>query len=92
MSDPIIIDLDVSTDNAAVDLSVESDNTEIDFALSAPIVVDARHYEGSYVVTPSREEQTLATRNFYLTDNITVAPIPKNYGLITWNGSYITVS
>lgn len=49
-------------------------------------------YEGTYTVTPSGSEQILNTKNMRMTDNITVEPIPNNYGLITWNGSYITVS
>ena len=49
-------------------------------------------YTGDYTVTPSQETQILLTKNTRLTDNITVNPIPNNYGLITWNGSYITVS
>lgn len=49
-------------------------------------------YEGSYSVTPGAEEQVLATKNLRCTDDITIAPIPNNYGLITWDGSTLTVS
>ena len=49
-------------------------------------------YSGSYTVIPSRETQTLPTRNKVLLDDIEVAPIPNNYGLITWDGSTLTVS
>lgn len=49
-------------------------------------------YEGSYVATPSAEAQVLETKNLRMTDNVTVNPIPSNYGLITWNGSVLTVS
>ena len=27
-----------------------------------------------------------------MTDDVTIKPIPQNYGLITWNGSFLTVS
>lgn len=54
--------------------------------------VERPAYEGDYTVTPSAEEQVLNTRNLRMTDNITINPIPNNYGLITWNGSTITVS
>lgn len=50
------------------------------------------YYDGSYSVTPSAEEQTLPTANRTTTENIVIAPIPSNYGLIVWNGSVITVS
>lgn len=49
-------------------------------------------YTGEYTVTPSAETQTLETNGLRMTDNITINPIPSNYGLITWNGSTITVS
>ena len=49
-------------------------------------------YTGAVSVTPSNETQTLNTSGFYLKENITVNPIPSNYGLITWDGSTITVS
>lgn len=49
-------------------------------------------YEGEYAFAPTTEEQTISTKGFALLDNITIAPIPNNYGLITWNGSTLTVS
>lgn len=49
-------------------------------------------YEGSYVATPSAERQMLPTSGKILTMDIVVEPIPSNYGLITWNGSTLTVS
>ena len=49
-------------------------------------------YGGATEVTPSAETQVLQTNNFRMTDNITINPIPSNYGLITWDGSTITVS
>lgn len=49
-------------------------------------------YHGIYTVTPSASTQVLLTANKNLSQNITIEPIPNNYGLITWNGSYLTVS
>ena len=49
-------------------------------------------YEGPTEVTPSQETQTLETKNKRMTDNVTINPIPSNYGLITWDGTTITVS
>ena len=49
-------------------------------------------YDGPYEVTPSSQKQTLATANKSLSKNVIVGPIPSNYGLITWNGSTLTVS
>lgn len=49
-------------------------------------------YRGPTEITPSQEAQTLDTTLKTLTRNIVVRPIPSNYGLITWNGSILTVS
>lgn len=54
--------------------------------------VERPAYEGATEITPSETEQILQTKNFRMTENITVNPIPSNYGLITWDGSTITVS
>lgn len=49
-------------------------------------------YEGDYDVTPAQQEIILNTQHLRMTDNVRIAPIPNNYGLITWNGSTLTVS
>lgn len=49
-------------------------------------------YEGSYSITPSSEVQILPTKLKTENADIVIQPIPSNYGLITWNGSTITVS
>lgn len=54
--------------------------------------VDRDPYTGAYEVTPSGETQVLETNNLRMTGNVTINPIPSNYGLITWNGAFITVS
>lgn len=60
--------------------------------LTVPQYVLPPSYTGPYEVTPSDTEQVLATDTFYMNGNITINPIPNNYGLITWDGSTITVS
>ncbi|MCR5448464.1 MAG: hypothetical protein K6F23_03640 [Solobacterium sp.] len=50
------------------------------------------YYVGAYEVTPSANIQTLSTADLMMQDNVTINPIPSNYGLITWNGSALTVS
>lgn len=54
--------------------------------------VERPAYEGVVSVTPSTDLQVLQTKDLRMTDDITINPIPQNYGLITWNGSVITVS
>ena len=76
-------------------VDVQVNTTDMGITMGTPVArdyVERDPYTGNYTVTPSAEEQILATRNLRMTDNITVNPIPQNYGLITWNGSYLTVS
>ena len=54
--------------------------------------MDRDPYEGEYVITPGRTEQVLNIDGKRATADIIVQAIPSNYGLITWNGSTITVS
>ena len=49
-------------------------------------------YDGQTEVTPSEDTQVLQTANKTVLHNIVANPIPSNYGLITWNGSTLTVS
>ena len=53
---------------------------------------DLPTYTGATVVTPSQSTQTLATAERVMASNIVINPIPNNYGLISWNGSTLTVS
>lgn len=53
---------------------------------------DLPTYTGPTVVTPSNEQQVLETADHVVMNNIIVNPIPKNYGLITWDGVSLTVS
>lgn len=54
--------------------------------------VERDPYEGDYEIIPSSEAQILSTKSKRMTADVVVNPIPQNYGLITWNGSYLTVS
>ena len=60
--------------------------------LTIPDGISIEEYDGQYEVTPTLETQTLNTEGLKMTDNVIINPIPSNYGLITWNGSVITVS
>lgn len=64
----------------------------IEGQLTIPNAILPPSYEGPVEVTPSAEGQVLETENLYMTENITIGPIPNNYGLITYNGTTITVS
>lgn len=67
-------------------------STTLKGSLTIPNAILPPAYSGEYEITPTEETQVLETKEKYLTDNITVNPIPSNYGLITWNGATLTVS
>ena len=49
-------------------------------------------YQGSYDITPTSEAQVLHMEGLTASSDLVIEPIPSNYGLITWDGSTITVS
>ena len=53
---------------------------------------NAEEYAGPYEATPTASAQTFPTTGKLMTADFVVNPIPSNWGLITWNGSTITVS
>ena len=55
-------------------------------------VHDGEYYTGAYEATPSESEQVFETEGKVMSENFVVHAIPSNYGLITWNGSALTVS
>lgn len=66
-------------------------NTDDEFTVDFGDSV-SKQYQGPTTVIPSDSVQVLATANRILTENITIDPIPDNYGLIGWDGSVLTVS
>lgn len=61
-------------------------------AMSVPSERDINPFVGAYEYTPTNAVQTIEINGLRATDNITINAIPNNYGLITWNGSTLTVS
>lgn len=60
--------------------------------ITLPTSIGGMPYTGDYEVTPSSEVQILNTQGKSMRQNVTINPIPSNYGLITWNGGFLTVS
>ena len=54
-------------------------------------VYEADVYTGATEVEPSEETQILQTASKMVGENITIHPIPQNYGRIAWNGSNLIV-
>lgn len=78
-------------DSAEATLAVD-DDVGVSLELGDAYIDGGRPYDGPYEVMPTQYTQTLATIGRKMADNVTVNPIPSNYGLITWNGSVLRVS
>lgn len=79
--------------NTSYDFTLEVE-TELDIPIEGDISNSALigAYDGSYTITPSQNIQVLDTKNKMLKEDVIINAIPSNYGLITWNGSTLTVS
>ena len=60
--------------------------------MSVPPERGTNPYVGSYEWTPTENTQTISINGLRATADIIINPIPNNYGLITWDGSALTVS
>ena len=59
---------------------------------SSSVTFDANiPFTGDYKYTPSQSQQIIPISGKKATSNIIIDPIPNNYGLISWNGSILTV-
>lgn len=80
----------------------QTDDFDVSFAeANETISVDVGSFQYVYItgnledltVTPTRETQTITpTGDVQGFDKVIVEPIPQNYGLVTYNGSTITIS
>ncbi len=89
---PVVVPVTISGQDVSIQLKVGQHE---DIALGMETSVTASivpRYEGDYNVTPAGEAQVLATAGKMMTEDIKVGAIPSNYGLITWDGSALTVS
>ena len=88
------ITADAEVVNSIVEVSADcSSNITAEATLTTAVSFgDYDYYSGAVEVTPSTATQTLHTAGKVVLDNITINPIPSNYGLITWDGAVLTVS
>ena len=93
MRSPIFIPMTVISDHKKIPLRVSDDSQRISLSVGVKIEgVIADPYEGPYEVVPGDEDQVLNTNGLLAIEDIVVTKIPSNYGKITWNGSFLTVS
>ena len=60
--------------------------------VTSGVMVGGVPYTGAYEATPSAHVQIFPTTLKTMRQDFVVHPIPSNYGLITWDGSTLTVS
>lgn len=78
-------------DNNEVKLSV-GDPDGLSLSAGEVVNIGADLYEGSYEWTPAATAQTIPINGLQAKADIVIKPIPNNYGLVTYDGSTITVS
>lgn len=83
------IDLDLALDGE-IDLDLAQDGES--GVVTEVVRSDYDFYTGPTEFTPSAQTQTVETQDKVVLSNITINPIPSNYGLVTWNGVALTVS
>lgn len=90
MYDDERIEIEVSEADENVDLGI-SENYE-SVGLKAEDVVQVRNNQDKTVIPTTSQQMVMADSGYTGLGTVTVDPIPSCYGLITYNGSTITVS
>lgn len=92
MADDEVIELAVIDDDAHISIGVEDEETPIEMSAN-DVVIESVVNNQDKTVTPTKLQQSItADAGYSGLGTVTVEPIPPNYGLITWNGTVITVS
>ena len=87
------IPVNVAANSQLVGVSVGANGAQLPVnCVSSIAVADFPSYDGPFSYTPSTETQVIHVRNKAAYQDITIDPIPSNYGQISWNGSVLTVS
>ena len=90
---PIKVDIQVAESVQQFSLAVTESTEAITLGVETAIVTSTTEdYDGETKATPTNEEQVFATGGKRVLSDFVVHAIPHNYGLITYNGQYITVS
>ena len=89
MKPTVEVILDFAPPLVEANLTAKRKDISVDFN---GIPAARNRYDGEYTVTPTEETQVLQTAGLVMAQDVTVDPIPRNYGLITWDGSKIRVS
>ena len=86
------IPINLTIEPTDISLNIDTDKV-VPLSLDTQIVVTAgEHYQGEYTFIPSNEAQVVQISGLVAEQDITIEPIPSNYGLVTWNGSVLTIT
>ena len=89
----ITVPMTVASSSTSIPVAVGGVSASLQLGIGAAYSVNFdAHYEGAYEFTPSAETQVIQTEGLVMDHDVTINPIPSNYGLITYNGSSIRVS
>ena len=76
-----------------VEFSEDDMEMDADFENLQIVNIAGDPYKGAYAVAPKTEQQILPTKGKTMAEDVTIHPIPKEYGLITYDHNRtITVS
>ena len=90
---PLVVNCTVAESTQQYDMTVSERTVSVDAEVSMQIVAGITpEFDGDYAYTPRSEQIVIRCTDRKMVDDITIDPIPSNYGLITWNGAYLTVS
>lgn len=94
INNPVLMTVDAidQEHQMTVDVLGQEYQMTTDIAVIVTAAGERGEYSGSYEVTPTRETQVLETSGLVMSENVTIDPIPQNYGLITWDGATLMVS
>ena len=89
----ITVPMTVATSSASIPVAVGGTAASLQAGVGAAYsLIRNADYQGEYTFTPSNEAQTIHTEGLVMGQDITINPVPNNYGLISYNGSSIMVS
>lgn len=89
---PVRVKMKMAASRAVLAMTVSSDRVRVPTKLSVGYYASQYPgYSGEYAFTPGETEQTVPTAEKVLMHDLVIAPIPRNYGRIDYNGSIITV-
>ena len=88
---PIVVDMGVA-EPQIVPMTVSENGVVIGMSVGTAIEVGNARLQAKTVIPADDEQIVTADEGFNGLSTVTVERIPSNYGKITWNGVFITVS